>query len=349
MVIDYYGELVVEQIISYCGNICSECPWSKFMRKKVAKEDWEQYAEKIKNYTGYKPVKYEWEGCVGCLTPTENFPSHTFYNLLKNCRTRKCAQYNEVSNCAYCGRFPCSNSVVRKEYAKEKVSEKLGREITDEEYDHYSKMFDGIGNLKKIRYELTQKQIINPKLVSHQPEIAEMIGAFKNDNNKFIYEKLTEMVNSNLGIKGIDTISGFELYNERRKFLWRFLWIIGLFGNIEDDKLSIESVTLYDNRKPLSLPKNEEEWKIFFEILSKFGIITELEIKTDELYTPGGYMRVKDPKSNESAYIIKMKQSETQKYPFFKLLNNLLIKLQKTSGKRAYSRFIKLDFNSILQ
>jgi hypothetical protein len=340
----------MEQIISRCGNICSECPWSKFMRQKVAEEDWEHYTEKIKRYTGYKPVKYEWEGCVGCLTPTENFPSHPFFNLLKNCRTRKCAQYTEVPNCAYCGRFPCANTVVRKDYTKEKISEKLGREITDEEYEHYIKMFDGMGNLNKIRSKLSDTQIKNPKLVSHRPEITELTGIFKNDNIKFIYEKLTEMAYSNLGIKGIDTISGFELYKERRDFLWRFLWIIGLFGNIEDDRLSIDSATLYENRKPLSLPKNEEEWKIFFKILSEFGIITELEIKTDELYTPGGYMRVKIPRSNEHAYIIKMKTLPIlQKYPFFKDLSDLLSKLQDASGKRAFSNFKKLNLNPILK
>jgi hypothetical protein len=338
----------VEQIISRCGNICSECPWSEFMRKKVAQEDWEQYAEKIKSFTGYKPVKYEWEGCVGCLTPTENFPSHPFFNLLKNCRTRKCAQYNEVPNCAYCERFPCDNTVVRKDYTKEKVSEKLGREITDEEYEQYIKMFDGIGNLTKIRSKISSSQIKNPKLIFYQSEITVLTGAFKNNQIKFLYEKLTVMANSNLGIKGIDTISGFELYKERRELLWRFLWIIGLFGKIEDAKLSIDSVTLYENRKPFSLPKNKEEWKVFFDILSEFGIKPELEIQTDELYTPGGYMRTKIPKSNESAYIIKMIYCEPQKYPFFKLLNDLLIKLQKTSGKRAFSKFMKLDFNSIL-
>lgn len=347
--IDYYGEIVVEEIISYCGNICSECPWSKFMRQKVAEEDWENYAEKVKTYTGYKPVKYEWEGCVGCLYPTENFPSHPFFNLLKNCRTRKCAQYNEVPNCAYCRRFPCVNSVIRKDYTKEKVSKKLGREITDEEYEQYVKMFDGIGNLNKIRSRLLSAQIRNPKSVSHPPEIKELTRTFKNDNIKFIYEKLTEVANSNLGIKGIDTISGFDLYKERKDFLWRFLWIIGIFGNIEDDQLSIDSITLYENRKPLSLPKNEEEWKTFFEILSKFGINTELEIKTDELYTPGGYMRVKIPRSNEPAYIIKMKTLPIlQKYHFFNDLSDLLLKLQDTSGKRAFSDFKKLNLNSII-
>ncbi|NVM19349.1 MAG: DUF3795 domain-containing protein [Candidatus Lokiarchaeota archaeon] len=340
----------MEQIISRCGNICSECPWSMFVRKKTTKDDWEEYSQQIKTYTGYKPVKYEWEGCVGCHTPTEELPSHPFFNFLKKCRTRKCGQYNEISNCAYCGRFPCANTVASDKFTKEKVSEKLGKEVSDEEYECYIKMFDSMTNLKQIRSQLKDNQIKNPNLVEHKREIPKLTGTFKNASFKFVYDKLIEIANSNLGIKGVDTVSGLELYKEREEFLWRFLWIIGIFGDISENKLSIDSGTLYDNRKPISLPNNEEGWKIIFDILLEFGISTELEIKTDKLYTPGGYMRAKMPKTNEAAYVLKMKTiSELQKYPFFKRLNEILLELQKNSGKRAFSNFKKLNFNSILE
>lgn len=340
---------MMEQIISRCGNICSECPWSRFVRKKIAKEDWEEYSEQVKNYTGFKPVKYEWEGCVGCFTPNDELPSHPFFNFLKKCRTRKCGQHNEVANCAYCGRFPCTNTVASSKYTKEKVSEKLSKEISDEEYERYVRMFDAISNLKKIRSELTENQIKNPKLVSRQPEISELTREFKDDSYKFVYEKLVEIAKSNLSIKGIDTVSGLELYKSREEFLWRFLWIIGLHGKVDGNEISIDSVTLYDNRKPISLPNNEEGWSSFLEVLSEFGISAKLEILTEELYTPGGYMRAKVPKTKKPAYNIKMKVSgDLQKYPFFKVLNEIISELQKTTGKRAYSNFKKLNLNPLL-
>jgi hypothetical protein len=321
-----------------------------FVRKKIAKEDWEEYSDQIKNYTGYKPIKYEWEGCVGCSTPNGELPSHPFYNFLKKCRTRKCGQYNEIPNCAYCGRFPCANTVARNDFTKEKVSEKLGKEISDDEYERYVKMFDAMTNLNEIRSSLKDTQIQNPKLVVHNPEIPKLTGTFKDASFKFVYDKLIEIANSNLGIKGIDTIAGLEQYKTREEFLWRFLWIIGIYGDIDGNELSIDSGTLYDNRKPISLPNNEEGWKNYFDILSEFGIQVELEIKTDKLYTPGGYMRAKIPKTNEPAYILKMKiSSEVQKYPFFKVLNEILSELQKNSGKRAYSNFKKLKLNPLLK
>ena len=344
------SEEVMEQIISRCGNICSECPWSSYVRKKIAKEDWEEYSEQFKKYTGFKPVKYEWEGCVGCHTPNEELPSHPFFNFLKKCRTRKCGQYNEIPNCAYCGRFPCANTVASTKFTNEKISEKLGKDISEDEYERYIKMFDSMTNLNEIRSGLKETQIKNPKLVDHQPKIPELTGTFTNPNFKFVYDKLFEIANSTLGIKGIDTVSGLELHKEREEFFWRFLWLIAIFGDISENELSIDSGTLYDNRKPISLPNNEEGWKTIFDMLLEFGISTELEIKTDKLYTPGGYMRAKIPKTNEPAYLLKMKtSSKLQKYSFFKLLKEILSDLQKNNGKRAFSNFKKLNFNSILE
>ena len=340
---------MMEQIISRCGNICTECPWSNHMRKKIVKEDWDEYSQQVKSYIGFKPVKYEWEGCVGCFTPNNELPSHPFYNFLKKCRTRKCGEQNEIPNCAYCRRFPCANTVARNNINREKISEKLGKVVSDDEYERYIKMFDAIENLNEIRSRLKDSQIKNPKPVVHQPEISKLTSEFKNENFKFVYEKLLEIANSNLRIKGIDTVAGLELHKIREELLWKFLWIVVLFGEINGNEIRIDSGTLYDNRKPISLPSNEEDWKLYFDILSEFGISAELEILTDNLYTPGGYMRAKLPKSNDSAYIIKMKvSSDLQKFPFFKVLNEILSMLQKKTGKRAFSNFKKLNFNPLL-
>ncbi|MHA1915177.1 MAG: DUF3795 domain-containing protein, partial [Promethearchaeota archaeon] len=162
------------QIISRCGNVCSECPWSKSIRKKIGKEDWEEYSKEVKRYTGYKPIKYEWEGCVGCLMPTEELPKHPFFNFLKTCRTRKCGTHNEVDNCGYCGRFPCANTVGRTDFTREKVSEKIGSTVDDKVFERYIKMFDGLTNLKKIRSDLKDNQIKNPKPISKKTDITQL-------------------------------------------------------------------------------------------------------------------------------------------------------------------------------
>jgi hypothetical protein len=319
------------------------------MRKKIGKEDWEDYSGEVKKFTGFKPVKYEWEGCLGCLTLNKELPKHPFFNFLRKCRTRKCTTHNEVNNCAFCSRFPCTNTVANSKFTREKISEKLGRIIDDKTYDGYIKMFDSMTNLKKIRSIIPDNQIKNPKPIYKKSDITKLRGEFKNQEYKILYEKLLEIANSNLGIKGIDTVSGLENYNLRNNFLWRFLWIIGLHGKVEGNNLSIDSATLYENRKPISLPSNGDQWKIYFDILAEFGINTELEIKTDKLYTPGGYMRALIPKINKPAYMIKMNLDPNfQEYQFFKALKEILSELQEKTGKRAFSNFKKLNFNPIL-
>jgi hypothetical protein len=319
------------------------------MRKKINKEDWDAYSKEVKKYIGFKPIKYEWEGCVGCLNPNEQLPKHPFYGFLKNCRTRKCTTYNEVNNCAYCGRFPCANTVAWNDFTKEKVSEKLKSNIDNKTYERYIKMFDSMTNLKKIRKGLNNNEIKNPKLVSKKTKLTKLKGEFKNKNYSKIYEKLFEITNSNFGIKGIDTVAGYEQYLVRKEFLLRFIWIIGLYGKINENDLRIDSVTLYENRKPISLPSNKEQWETYFNILTKFGIHAELETKTDDLYTPGGYMRVKTPKTNKPTYNIKIKVNPNlQEYPFFKILKKIISELQIKTGKRAFTHFKKLNFNSVL-
>ncbi|MFX0155693.1 MAG: DUF3795 domain-containing protein [Candidatus Hodarchaeota archaeon] len=343
------SEKVMEQTISRCGNLCLECPWSIYMRKKIGKERWEQYSEEIKKYIGFKPIKFEWEGCVGCLIPNEELPNHPHYNFLKKCRTRKCGIYNEVNNCAYCGRFPCANTVASNNFTREKITEKLGTNIDDKTYESYIKMFDSMTNLKNIRKNLHNNQIKNPKPISKKNDIPKLKGEFKNKNFAKIYEKFIEIARSNLRIIGIDTVSGYEQYLIRKDVLWRLMWIFGLYGNIKENDLIIDSVTLYENRKPITLPINEEQWKVYFDILKQFGIYVELEIKTDKLYTPTGYMRVKDPKTNKPAYIIKIKvNADLQKYQFFKVFNEIISKLQIKAGKRAFTNFKKLNFNPLL-
>ncbi|MHA1916279.1 MAG: hypothetical protein ACW97V_18160, partial [Promethearchaeota archaeon] len=210
------------------------------------------------------------------------------------------------------------------------------------------KMFDGLTNLKKIRSDLKDNQIKNPKPISKKTDITQLKGEFKNENFKRIYEKFMEIANSNLGIKGIDTVAGYELYLQRKDFLWRFIWILGLYGTINGNNLSIDSSTLYENRKPITLPSNEEQWNAYFDILTQFGINTELEILTDKLYTLGGYMRARTPKTNKPTYIINMKVTpDLQEYSFFKVLNEIISELQSKTGKRAFANFKKLYFNSL--
>lgn len=75
-----------------------------------------------------------------------------------------------------------------------------------------------------------------------------------------------------------------------------------------------------------------------------------MDVLTDDLYTPGGYMRAITPKTKEPTYKIKLNVSTSlQKASFFKVLNEMFSNLQKKTGKRAYSHFKKLDLTPLLE
>jgi hypothetical protein len=108
----------MQKIISRCGYTCSDCPWSMYVRQRINKNEWEEYSRQVKKFLGFAPAKVEWEGCVGCLTPNEQFPKHPHYNFLKGCSTRTCVMINEIETCAHCSRFPCANTLAGLEVLK---------------------------------------------------------------------------------------------------------------------------------------------------------------------------------------------------------------------------------------
>ena len=149
-------------VVSKCGNICTLCPWSVFVRKKIVPDEWDAYAQDVKKYTGYTPTKLDWEGCVGCQTHTEELPKHPHYNFLKGCKTRDCALKSGATTCAHCTRYLCGNSVgelTSVTHNREATERKLGESISDEDYEKYLRVFDAIVNLDEVRASLKEKMV----------------------------------------------------------------------------------------------------------------------------------------------------------------------------------------------
>ncbi len=339
----------MEIIVSRCGNICSDCPWSKYYRKKVEKDDWEYLSEQYKKYVGYTPIKYEWEGCVGCRTPNEQLPKHPHHNFLKACNTRKCVNFNEIETCAHCTRFPCANTVTVQGLTREKQSKKLGVEISDSDYMQFIQMFDSMKNMTEIRNALHEKQLKNPKPVEKPLLGLNISEKINNKELKRFYAVLRNIYTSNLEIKDTDTKAGFEKWKNRQEGILRLLWIVGTLGKIDERGIKVDGITLNKNKKSAKLPTNEKGWKTYLDTLTNFGIISNLDIKTDQLYTPGGWMRDRIPRSNDPAYYLKMSlDSELKEISFFDKLKEYTTELQTISGKRAYTKFKQLDSNHFI-
>lgn len=90
----------MEELISICGIMCSECPAyiatrddDNDLRKKTA-ADWSKQFK--------ADIKPEDIHCVGCITKDGVHFSHC-----SECEIRACGMKQEVVNCAHCSDYPC--------------------------------------------------------------------------------------------------------------------------------------------------------------------------------------------------------------------------------------------------
>jgi hypothetical protein len=90
----------MEQMMAYCGLLCSECPAfiatkknDDAERRKVA----EAWSKEFK-----VDLKPEDINCEGCLVDAENV-----FNYCKVCEIRKCAKDKAVVTCAHCDDYGC--------------------------------------------------------------------------------------------------------------------------------------------------------------------------------------------------------------------------------------------------
>jgi hypothetical protein len=339
----------LEQVISKCGNICSSCPWGVWVRKNQSDDEWASYVEDVKKYVGFTPTK---NPCHGCQTPTENLAKDVgVHNFLRGCSARKCAFHNEIRNCAYCSRYPCDkikalNAIDRRRDAEQRI----GESIPDEKYLAYFRIFEGKKTLDEIREGLRPEEIQEAKTVEpKKSKIAEFpeVGQ-KYTDYRSLHNTLSIILNSKLGLTDTDTLAGQEMLQERQSILFRLLWMVAYYGEIDGESLSIDSITINAHKKGTSgFPTTEGSWSHLLEFLSKVGILGEMklaDIDRSQLISPIGWLRDRIPKSNDPAWHLKVSLDKTLGgVSSLKMLKSYAKALDEKYNRRAFSMFTKAD------
>ncbi len=104
----------MEEMIGYCGIICSDCPVliatqkdDDAERKRVAEIFTKQYGKE------YKPEDINCDGCIS--------DSPRIFSYCNVCEIRKCGIEKNVKNCAHYTEYPCGNlSQLFSKYSKAK-------------------------------------------------------------------------------------------------------------------------------------------------------------------------------------------------------------------------------------
>lgn len=90
----------MEEIVAYCGIVCSECPTYQATQKndnkaraKIAEEWSKQFKMTL------KPEDINCDGCLGI--------SNRHIGYCSVCEIRTCGTDKKILNCAYCVEYPC--------------------------------------------------------------------------------------------------------------------------------------------------------------------------------------------------------------------------------------------------
>ena len=156
--------------------------------------------------------------------------------------------YNEVLTCAHCSLFPCA------EYSKRVPGTELRRQrekaanitFTDNEYQKYIEPFVGQVHLKELHSTLKPEEVVSPKQFSLDVDIT----PFPTQTN-LLPDKQDEMrrLHSLLGNTFSTKAPNYvdQLVSERKMpYLWVLLWVMGLYGELREENLVLESTAHRD-------------------------------------------------------------------------------------------------------
>jgi hypothetical protein len=212
-------------------------------------------------------------------------------------------------------------------------------------------MFDSMTHLQELRSGFDEDEIKEPKVIVADMHLEKFPEKMKSQNQYYdLYCTLRSIIASDFHLTNIDTIAGNVRAQERRQFILRLLWILGLFGEMLDqNRIKIDSVTLHEHKKPMKIPSNEKNWQVYFDILKDLGMDMQLDILTNQIYTPGGWMREKIPKTNDPAYYLIIDLDTKRVMPeFFITLQKYVKTLDKSYKRGAFSQFSKLNMSKLV-
>jgi len=95
----------MDNILSYCGIVCSSCPIYIIIREPDKQKQEKKRAEIAQSITEHYGTKLEAANvtdCDGCMVSAGRI-----FSGYKECLIRSCAQLKSVHNCAYCAEYTC--------------------------------------------------------------------------------------------------------------------------------------------------------------------------------------------------------------------------------------------------
>ncbi len=329
----------MNELIAKCGCNCSQCPTYKnnlqnFEDRKRCSWGWEKYLN-----IRLSPEKLRL--CDGCPIPDEK---RNVYYL--NCHVRKCAIKNEVKNCAYCSSYPCQEVLnihsLQKPDAKEKIAERLGYEIPEQDYLAFIDPYEGIKHLNEICKELGSENIVEIKRFSVRPKIVAFPKNFPFSSDEISAYQFLHQILVSLEVSDNVSYARKFILEKNRKQLLKLLWAFGRFGELKEEDgshLMLDSET-YSSQKISSYYSKVQD---YLRLLEKYGMHCEIvPLQEKGWVTPTGALR-------STGWLMKLTFYEKLGGGLtFQALKNYTSKLDEKYDKNAFRYFSKGDMRLLI-
>jgi len=283
-------------------------------------------------YINWHPAPEKLRQCAGCQA-TEGFL------YIKNCRVRGCAQYNGLENCAYCSTFPCQDvptASVPVDY-RDKVAQRLGSPIPEEDYLAFIEPYEGMEHLKQIHTALGSEDIVEMKEVSSKPRLVDFPQDLPLPEEKTeAFEALHRLLGAVEVVDGV-SYARRAVLRERRRRLLKILWAFGRFGQrAEEDGLHL--VIKSDTYLAQRIESNYARVQDYFQVLRGYGVQCEhVPLAEEGWLTPKGALR-------RGGWLMKMSLTDSAGgTSALKALQSYAARLDEKHGRRAFRYFSVAD------
>jgi hypothetical protein len=232
----------MKNIFARCGVNCGHCP--AYKENVKTKQDRQFCSDGWAKYLGAR-LKPAICICEGCLSPD---PWKSGNKLpMRGCILRTCVLNMDISNCAYCYFYPCQDLIAAIPGAdfREKTEKRIGRKIPETDYRALIEPYEGLKNLAKIRKTLKSRDIAKqPSVEPLKTNIVDFSNKIKLSNKEIISYKIVHQLLKRILSAQANTYARQILIKKRIANILNLLWVFGVYGEIKDSHLVIDSKTV---------------------------------------------------------------------------------------------------------
>ncbi len=331
----------MHDVFSKCGARCGRCP--AYRENVRTDEDRQRCSDGWHRYLGFR-LKPERCYCDGCQTPDDQNPTLVLGRA--GCQIRRCAVQNGFLTCAHCSAYPCDAVAAQFDLepdSREEIADRLGRPVPEADYLLFIEPYESHRHLDEIRASLPPGDILQPvKPPPYQARTSAFPEQLPLPEEQVEALRAIHRLIRRINVVDADTHALLERGRNRRQYLLKLLWALGLVGEWtdEDGPHLVLDVDAYSDQKLASHFKTVQG---HLESLQSSGLQSRFVPLGEGWILPSGWLRQRS-KSWDKGWLLKIRfEDRAGGTAALRVLQTYAQTLDTAYGKRAYTYFARAD------